>query len=68
LDYAKQLGYVYAHIWVCPPNEGDDYIFHCHPPEQRVPKLKRLQDWCKKMLDRAILERVVIDYKVLSHL
>jgi hypothetical protein len=29
-----------------------------------VPKPKRLQDWYKKMLDRAILERVVIDYKV----
>ncbi|CAF3683323.1 unnamed protein product [Rotaria sp. Silwood1] len=63
LDYAKKLGYVYAHIWACPPSEGDDYIFHCHPAEQRVPKPKRLQDWYKKMLDRAILERVVIDYK-----
>ncbi|CAF3835650.1 unnamed protein product [Rotaria magnacalcarata] len=63
LDYAKQLGYVYAHIWACPPSEGDDYIFHCHPVEQRVPKPKRLQDWYKKMLDRAIVERVVIDYK-----
>ncbi|CAF3311699.1 unnamed protein product [Rotaria socialis] len=63
LDYAKKLGYVYAHIWACPPSEGDDYIFHCHPVEQRVPKPKRLQDWYKKMLDRAILERVVIDYK-----
>jgi E1A/CREB-binding protein len=64
LDHARQLGYVYAHIWACPPSEGDDYIFHCHPQEQRVPKPKRLQDWYKKMLDRAILERVVIDYKV----
>ena len=54
LDYAKQLGYVYAHIWACPPSEGDDYIFHCHPLEQRVPKPKRLQDWYKKMLDKAI--------------
>ena len=64
LEYVKQLGFIYAHIWACPPSEGDDYIFHCHPPEQRVPKPKRLQDWYKKMLDRAILERVVIDYKV----
>jgi E1A/CREB-binding protein len=64
LDYAKKLGYVYAHIWACPPSEGDDYIFHCHPVEQRVPKPKRLQDWYRKMLDRAIVEHVVIDYKV----
>lgn len=64
LEYAKQLGYTMAHIWACPPSEGDDYIFHCHPPEQKIPKPKRLQDWYKKMLDKAIIERVVIDYKV----
>ena len=31
LDYMKKLGYTLAHIWACPPSEGDDYIFHCHP-------------------------------------
>ena len=64
LEYVKQLGYVWAHIWACPPSEGDDYIFHCHPPEQKIPKPKRLQEWYKKMLDKALIERIVIDYKV----
>ncbi|GFN74631.1 Creb-binding protein, partial [Plakobranchus ocellatus] len=63
LDYAKALGYTTAHIWACPPSEGDDYIFHCHPPEQKIPKPKRLQEWYKKMLDKAIIDRVVVDYK-----
>lgn len=63
LDYVKQLGYCMAHIWACPPSEGDDYIFHCHPPDQKIPKPKRLQDWYKKMLDRGIIERIVLDYK-----
>ena len=63
LDYVKRLGYQWAHIWACPPSEGDDYIFHCHPAEQKVPKPKRLQDWYKKMLDKGVIERVVIDYK-----
>ena len=63
LDYAKQLGFVFAHIWAAPPSEGDDYIFHCHPPEQKIPKPKRLQEWYKKMLDKGIIERVVVDYK-----
>ena len=63
LEYVKQLGFVYAHIWACPPSEGDDYIFHCHPPEQRVPKPKRLQEWYKTMLEIAIQQRVVVDYK-----
>jgi E1A/CREB-binding protein len=53
-----------AHIWACPPSEGDDYIFHCHPAEQKIPKPKRLQEWYKKMLDKGIIERIVLDYKV----
>ncbi|CAF2841820.1 unnamed protein product [Rotaria sp. Silwood2] len=63
LDYAKQHGYMYAHLWACPTREDFDYIFHCHPPEQRLPKLKHLRDWCRKMLDRAIAEHIAIDYK-----
>ncbi|KAL3266918.1 hypothetical protein HHI36_011068 [Cryptolaemus montrouzieri] len=63
MDYVKQLGYTMAHIWACPPSEGDDYIFHCHPTEQKIPKPKRLQDWYKKMLDKGIIERIVVDYK-----
>ncbi|CAF2578142.1 unnamed protein product [Rotaria sp. Silwood2] len=46
-----------------PANEGIDYLFHRHPYEQRMLKPTRLQDWCKKMLDKAIAERIVIDYK-----
>ena len=39
----KKLGYTMAHIWACPPSEGDDYIFHSHPAEQKMPKPRRLQ-------------------------
>ncbi|KHJ49440.1 hypothetical protein D918_00566 [Trichuris suis] len=63
LEYVKLLGYTMAHIWACPPSEGDDYIFHCHPAEQKIPKPKRLQEWYKKMLDKGIVERIVVDYK-----
>ncbi|GMT19162.1 hypothetical protein PFISCL1PPCAC_10459, partial [Pristionchus fissidentatus] len=63
LDYVKQLGYTMAHIWACPPSEGDDYIFHCHPTEQKIPKPKRLQDWYKKMLDKGVQEQCVVEYK-----
>ncbi|XP_005990725.1 CREB-binding protein isoform X1 [Latimeria chalumnae] len=63
LEYVKRLGYVTGHIWACPPSEGDDYIFHCHPPDQKIPKPKRLQEWYKKMLDKAFAERIIHDYK-----
>lgn len=64
--YCGGFRYTMAHIWACPPSEGDDYIFHCHPQEQKIPKPKRLQEWYKKMLDKGIIERIVLDYKV-SH-
>uniref|UniRef100_A0A8C5HN94 histone acetyltransferase n=1 Tax=Gouania willdenowi TaxID=441366 RepID=A0A8C5HN94_GOUWI len=63
LEYVKKLGYVTGHIWACPPSEGDDYIFHCHPPDQKIPKPKRLQEWYRKMLDKAFAERILHDYK-----
>ncbi|KAI5628801.1 CREB-binding protein isoform X2 [Silurus asotus] len=63
LEYVKKLGYVTGHIWACPPSEGDDYIFHSHPPDQKIPKPKRLQEWYRKMLDKAFAERIIHDYK-----
>ncbi|KAA3672413.1 E1A/CREB-binding protein [Paragonimus westermani] len=63
IHYAKLLGFTMAHIWACPPSEGDDYIFHMHPPDQKIPKPKRLQEWYQKMLKKALLEGVVVDYK-----
>lgn len=66
LEYVKRMGFVTGHIWACPPSEGDDYIFHCHPSDQKIPKPKRLQEWYKKMLDKAVAERIVHDYKVLQ--
>uniref|UniRef100_H3CNJ7 histone acetyltransferase n=1 Tax=Tetraodon nigroviridis TaxID=99883 RepID=H3CNJ7_TETNG len=63
LEYVRKLGYVTGHIWACPPGEGDDYIFHCHPPDQKIPKPKRLQEWYKKMLEKAFAERIIHDYK-----
>ena len=63
LEYTRNMGYVWAHIWACPPSEGDDYIFHCHPPEQKVPKAKRLQDWYKAILQKAITKNVIVGYQ-----
>lgn len=59
LEHCRSIGYSYAHIWACPPSPGDDYIFHCHPPDQKVPKPKRLQDWYKDMLNLAKKHKVI---------
>uniref|UniRef100_A0A914PKW8 histone acetyltransferase n=1 Tax=Panagrolaimus davidi TaxID=227884 RepID=A0A914PKW8_9BILA len=63
LDYARKGGYTMAHLWACPPSEGDDYIFHCHPPEQKIPKHKRLSEWYRAMCDKGQEQGVVEEYK-----
>ena len=45
LDYMKKLGYTLAHIWACPPSEGDDYIFHCHPPVSISASIEIVEDY-----------------------
>lgn len=62
MQYIKNLGYVSLHIWSCPPGEGDDYIFNCHPPKQKIPKAKRLQEWYKKLLEKAATENIVTHF------
>lgn len=48
----KERGFIGLHIWACPPGKNDDYILHCHPPEQKVPKDDRLKCWYESMLNR----------------
>lgn len=50
LANARHRGYDTCHIWACPPQRGDGYIFHCHPPSQRVPGKDRLREWYDEML------------------
>ena len=56
-----------AHIWVCPASEGEDYIFHCHPSEQKMPKFKRQVEWYRNMLERGKDQGVVHSYMVGKH-
>lgn len=62
-DFCKKRGFHWAHIWSCPPGEGDDYIFHCHPVDQKIPKQKRLVEWYKKMLDKLQSDSIIVEYK-----
>ena len=62
LDYCRMQQFLTAHLWACPPGSGDDYVFHLHPLEQKVPKKHRLISWYKTMLNKAIKSGVVIEY------
>ena len=55
---ARARGFTHAHIWVAPPQPGDEYIFHCHPIDPRhgtrTMSMGKLREWYIAMLDEAV--------------
>ena len=45
--------------------QGEGYIFHRHPAQQRTPDKRRLRAWYVSMLARVRAELAGYDYKVL---
>jgi E1A/CREB-binding protein len=66
LEYVKRRGFHTAHIWACPPMKGDDYIFNCHPQDQKTPKDDRLRLWYVNVLERC-KERGIVQEVVDFH-
>jgi len=61
LRFVKKRGFHTAHIWSCPPALGDEYVFHCHPPNQKVPKELMLRKWYYGVLNQAKEQGIVIE-------
>lgn len=62
MDHVKRLGYAMVHIWASPPRLGEDYIFNCHPYEQKMPSPKRLQMWYHAMVEKGKKDGIVFNY------
>ena len=61
LKWAQARGFKQGHIWSCPPQRGDNFIFWCHPSHQRIPSRDRLNNWYSSILRRASTLGVVSD-------
>lgn len=65
LRYVKSRGFHTAHIWACPAWDGDDFIFHIHPPHQKNTREDILCSWYQTMLATAEAEGVAIQIRTL---
>jgi E1A/CREB-binding protein len=65
LKWIQMRGFKQAHIWSCPPQRGDNFIFWCHPTQQKTPSRDRLNGWYKSMLFRASLLGIIGDASTL---
>jgi E1A/CREB-binding protein len=61
LRFVKRRGFHTAHIWSCPPAPGDEYVFHCHPSHQKVPKESMLRQWYYDILKEAQRDGIVVE-------
>ena len=65
LKHACRLGYEFAHIWVAPPQSGDEYIFHCRPHHpkhgHRAMSMSKLRSWYEALLAAAAADDIVRD-------
>jgi hypothetical protein len=55
LIWAQARGFKRCHIWSCPPQRGDSFIFWIHPGHQRTPSRDRLNAWYNSILSRSKL-------------
>lgn len=53
LKWVQMRGFTEGHIWACPPQRGDNFIFWCHPPLQKTPSRDRLNSWYRQILARS---------------
>lgn len=59
LQWAQCRGFQQCHIWSCPPQRGDNFIFWCHPTHQRTPSRERLSSWYSSILCRATSLKII---------
>ena len=66
LHHARESGFENAHIWVAPPQAGDEYIFHCHPADPRYGKKpmkpEKLRQWYVRMLSTAKAQGIIDEF------
>lgn len=66
MEHARALGYTSLHLWACPPQKGDEYVFYSHPPDQKIPAQARLQKWYEAMFTRGKDAGIIESFRTLT--
>uniref|UniRef100_A0A1I7V3S1 histone acetyltransferase n=1 Tax=Caenorhabditis tropicalis TaxID=1561998 RepID=A0A1I7V3S1_9PELO len=53
-SYTKSIGFRRVHWWAANPrNQEHDYLFNCHPENQKYAELDKLCNWYKKLVSES---------------
>ncbi|OQR96654.1 histone acetyltransferase, partial [Thraustotheca clavata] len=64
-DYSRHHGIERIHIWSCPPQRSQSYVFWCHPHFQKTPGVEHLRNWYKRLLEKAKEKSIISGYTTL---
>jgi hypothetical protein len=63
IDYSRiYLNINKCFLWSCPLEPNSDYIFNLHPPSQRFPDQKMLDEWYIKLFKLGMEKNVITKY------
>ncbi|OQR91938.1 histone acetyltransferase [Achlya hypogyna] len=64
-DYSRHHGLDRIHIWSCPPQRSQSYVFWCHPHFQKTPGVEHLRSWYKRVLQTAKERHIISGWTTL---
>ncbi|CAO4384925.1 unnamed protein product [Caenorhabditis nigoni] len=62
MDFARSIGLLRGYLWSNPPEQGDDYVFNCHPKTQGYLNQTGLNNWYRLMLSQGEAQGIVDHY------
>ncbi|CAO4384930.1 unnamed protein product [Caenorhabditis nigoni] len=62
INFARSIGLLHGYLWSNPPEQGDDYVFNCHPKTQGYLNQTLLNKWYRTVLSQGKAQSIVDHY------
>lgn len=62
LNYAREMGFLKAYIWISPPDYLQEYVFNQHRIPYRPPSRESLKKFYQEMLEQAREKKIIHNF------